>query len=141
MSHMVFVYGTFKKGFPNHDGNMDGARLVGKFKTLDKYPLVINGERGSPCILNEPGKGYQVQGELYEVDDEGLARMDALEGINRPDGYRRHTISVVSLSKNKAEQKEAEIYLKDPEWVRKPQTDCLKVYGQKAAKKYIKGPG
>lgn len=137
MRHFVFVYGTLKKGFPNHCGYMDATQLLGEYQTLGKYPLFLNGKRFSPCVTNEPGKGYHVQGELYEMDDQGLARIDALERINKPDGYRRHTIYVVSLSDAAAKPKPAGIYLMDPEWVRKPQTGYLKVYDLKMAAHYV----
>jgi gamma-glutamylaminecyclotransferase len=37
-----------------------------------------------------------VLGEVYRVDDEGLALMDELERIEAPDGYQRRQISVTT---------------------------------------------
>ena len=35
MRHLVFVYGTLKKGFPNHDNYMESARRLGKYQTVE----------------------------------------------------------------------------------------------------------
>jgi len=37
-----------------------------------------------------------VRGEVYRVDDAGLALMDKLERIEAPDGYQRRQISVTT---------------------------------------------
>ena len=43
---------------------------------------------GRTRLVNEPGIGHQVLGELYEVDEAGLARIDAMESIGRPGNLR-----------------------------------------------------
>ena len=37
-----------------------------------------------------------MRGEVYRVDDEGLALMDKLERIEAPNGYQRRQISVTN---------------------------------------------
>lgn len=94
MIEQVFVYGTLKRGFPNHQ-LMPTARFIGRAQTRDRYPLVVAGRWFSPVLLDEPGEGHHVRGELYEVDDVGLAALDELEGADLPVGYDRIRLEVV----------------------------------------------
>lgn len=56
----VFVYGTLKKGEPNHHwfqkGNNGFFRYVGEAKTTEKYPLIIGTRYNIPFVLYSPGK-------------------------------------------------------------------------------------
>ncbi|KAI4328069.1 hypothetical protein L6164_020460 [Bauhinia variegata] len=83
--HLIFVYGTLKKGFPNHALmedliSTDDAVLVGKYFTQHPYPLVC-GPYGIPYLINLPRSGHRITGELYSVSSRGLERLDELEGI------------------------------------------------------------
>jgi gamma-glutamylaminecyclotransferase len=98
MNHDIFVYGTLREGYPNHHHNV-GVRKTGTFRTVEQFPLVLYGPRYSPCLIYSPGEGYPVRGEVYRVDDAGLALMDKLERIESPDGYRRLQISITSETK------------------------------------------
>ena len=93
MAHRVFVYGTLKEGFPNFAVNK-GVRVPGAFRTVDRYPLYLVGDRHVPWMLDLRGEGERVAGEVYEVDDAALAAMDRLERVGEPDGYRRVMIRV-----------------------------------------------
>ncbi|NRF67338.1 gamma-glutamylcyclotransferase [Aquincola sp. S2] len=93
----VFVFGTLKEGFPNFGTNA-GTRMAGSFVTVQSYPLYLVGERHSPWMIDAPGQGHNVVGQVFEVDRAALARMDALERVNEPDGYRRVPIAVRSRS-------------------------------------------
>lgn len=93
MSHLIFVYGTLKQGFRNHAINA-GERLPGVFHTVAALPLYVVGPNHLPWLVHAPGQGEPVAGELYRVDAAGLARMDELEQIERPDWYRRQTLQV-----------------------------------------------
>ena len=92
--HQVFVYGTLKHGYPNAHIGMPRATFIGNYRTAECYPLVIGGRWFSPNLLNEPGNGFQVAGEAYEVDDKVLAELDALESVHLADGYRRVEMAV-----------------------------------------------
>jgi gamma-glutamylaminecyclotransferase len=94
MSHLVFVFGTLKQGFPNFATNR-GMRLPGQFITRQRWPLYLVGERHSPWLLDQPGEGVQVLGQVFEVDDGVLAAMDVLERVTEPDGYRRVPVEVL----------------------------------------------
>ncbi|KAM6093758.1 PREDICTED: gamma-glutamylaminecyclotransferase [Chlamydotis macqueenii] len=87
----VFVYGTLKKGQPNYKHMINTAKGLAKFqgrgRTVEKYPLVIAGKYNIPYMLNIPGTGHQVAGEIYSVDDQMLQFLDEFEGC--PDMYQR----------------------------------------------------
>ena len=136
MKHRIFVYGTLKKGFPNHARYMQSAEKLGDYRTVESYPLVLIGERCVPCMINAPGKGEQIEGELYEVDDECLERLDALERIKEPDGYRRLKINVEPSGKHHAKALEAHAYLIPPKIAKNRRSDYLGIYGLEEAKKY-----
>jgi gamma-glutamylaminecyclotransferase len=84
----VFVFGTLKKGFPLHEEGLQGATYLGPYRTVEKYPMMVAGPWYAPMMMHESGVGWHVKGELYEVDDETLERLDALESIHKPDNYR-----------------------------------------------------
>jgi gamma-glutamylaminecyclotransferase len=136
MRHHLFVYGTLKKGFPNHDYYLESAKQLGKYQTIEKYPLVLCGARYVPCMIYSPGDGRHVEGELYEVDDECLNRIDSLEGIQDPDGYSRTVIRVSSSERINQGIKEALAYFMLPEQVADRRSNDLKTYGPNEAKKY-----
>jgi gamma-glutamylaminecyclotransferase len=93
MPTQVFVFGTLKQGFPNFATNT-GQRVPGDFRTVQAYPFYLVGERYMPWLVDLPGQGQAVRGQVFEVDAQGLARMDALERIGEPDGYVRVAIAV-----------------------------------------------
>ncbi|XP_073293432.1 putative gamma-glutamylcyclotransferase At3g02910 [Primulina huaijiensis] len=97
---LIFVYGTLKRGFYNHSLISDlvhtgDAAFIGPRATLDAFPLVC-GPNGIPYLINLPGSGQLIRGELYSVSsDRGLARLDELEGVDRAH-YERLPVAVVS---------------------------------------------
>ena len=95
--HKVFVYGTLKKGFPNHQTGMAGAVYVGRVRTIVAFPLVVGGRWFSPSLIDEPGVGRRVFGELYEVSDQKLKLLDLMEGTQHPQGYRRITVRLENI--------------------------------------------
>jgi len=90
--HTVFVYGTLMSGFWNH-------RLLeeGKAKSLGKATVDGTMYGMSVPIVDIKGKGI-VHGELYQVGDQTLAKLDRLEGHHpgktmRDYGYVRTEIT------------------------------------------------
>ncbi|MGM7700339.1 gamma-glutamylcyclotransferase family protein [Pseudalkalibacillus sp. Hm43] len=74
--HLVFVYGTLRKGASNHHV-LNGARCVAENAWI-KGTLYDTG-LGYPALSLSPhGK---VHGEIFEVDDIGLQTLDQLEGF------------------------------------------------------------
>src|SRR2546425_4132829 len=74
MSHHVFVFGTLKEGFPNFTVNK-GLRVAGEFATVQRLPLYLVGERHSPWLINAPGQGHQVVGQVFQVNGVVLEEM------------------------------------------------------------------
>ena len=110
--HRVFVFGTLKEGFPNFATNK-GRRVAGDFVTSRCYPFYLVGERHSPWLIDQPGAGLRVRGQMFEVDDEALSAMDRLERVHEPDGYLRARISVEPAMQREGQQSiEVFAYLK-----------------------------
>ncbi|OQS00495.1 gamma-glutamylaminecyclotransferase [Achlya hypogyna] len=96
----IFVYGTLKRGFFNHDVYLKPAQEKGKatFRgeatTAGPFPLVVGGDRCVPFLLDIPGEGVPITGELYTVDDACLQGLDILEAV-ASGYYKRVKIPVI----------------------------------------------
>ncbi|YCI03326.1 gamma-glutamylcyclotransferase [Ensifer sp. D2-11] len=88
VAQKVFVFGTLKRGFPLHDQGLSVATFLGVYRTRRRYPLLIAGPWFAPMMFNEPGMGCQVMGELYEVDDKTVEKLDGLESVGEPGNFR-----------------------------------------------------
>lgn len=79
----IFLYGTLKVGHKNHHLIQDKAngvaKLLCKACTPVKYPLVVATKYNIPFMLNRPGLGAYVTGEVFEIDDKMLQTLDKLE--------------------------------------------------------------
>lgn len=96
---LVFVYGTLKQGFPNFRRN-SGRRVGGAYRTQQAYPLYVvqlPNEDRAPWLVDLPGQGHAVLGELFAVDAALLEAMDAFEEVGRPGGYVRTAIAVQAI--------------------------------------------
>ena len=113
MSNLIFVFGTLKEGFPNFGTNA-GTRVPGKYETVNQYPLYLVGERHSPWMVNALGSGEHVIGQVFRVDINVLARMDALERVSEADGYERILIKVRPLGGNLLDESDVYAYVKHP---------------------------
>jgi len=76
---ILFVYGTLKRGGPNHR-LLAGQQFLGEARTEPKYRLIDLGEYPG---LQEATDGESVSGEIYAVDDEAMARLDEFEDVPR----------------------------------------------------------
>lgn len=94
----IFVYGTLKKGHHNHKRFLN---VEPKFRGIVKGALYSS---GLPYL--RPGN-YDVHGEVYELDEDKVKMLDALEG--HPTWYRRTPI-VVKTYENEAVFAEAYVY-------------------------------
>jgi gamma-glutamylaminecyclotransferase len=105
----IFVYGTLKTGFPNFHVNT-GTRLPGAFVTVSRFPLYLIGPTKVPWLVNRPGEGECVVGEVFEVDAATLARMDVLEQIDEPLWYAREPLLVHALDDPVARPMQVQVY-------------------------------
>lgn len=86
MTTRVAVYGTLKQGHGNH-------------RLIEQEPVatgLVRGHRlyqaGIPFLVEDESSDYPVHVEVYDVDDEKLDRLDALEG--HPNCYCRKQLEV-----------------------------------------------
>ena len=60
--YKVFMYGTLKKGQPNHhvlcDPEHGSSRLVGTARTQHRFPLVVATNCNIPFLLLKKGSGH-----------------------------------------------------------------------------------
>jgi gamma-glutamylaminecyclotransferase len=88
---LLFVYGTLKRGCSNH-AILAGQEFVGPARTQPGYRLFDLG--GYPGIVAMPDDREGVNGEIWSVDAEALARLDAFEGVH--EGlYRREPLPLL----------------------------------------------
>ncbi|KAJ1395634.1 Gamma-glutamylcyclotransferase, AIG2-like [Sesbania bispinosa] len=137
--HLIFAYGTLKRGFPNY-GLMeeliskDDVVLVGTYYTQNPYPLVC-GPHGIPYLINLPGSGHRVKGEVYAMSDDAVVQLDEFEGV-RAGYYER--LPVVATAEEGGERVGAEAYwghrsFGEKLWKMKGEVG-LKEYGEKEAR-------
>ncbi|KAM5181514.1 gamma-glutamylaminecyclotransferase isoform 1-T2 [Mantella aurantiaca] len=142
--HNIFVYGTLKQGQPNYhimtNLNIGKALFKGRGQTVDKYPLVIAEKGNIPFLLEVPGTGHRIAGEIYSVDDQMLQFLDEFEDC--PDMYQR-TIKRIEIleweSKDDSPEErpaantiECFVYSTTsykPEWLSLTYHDCYDSYG------------
>jgi gamma-glutamylcyclotransferase (GGCT)/AIG2-like uncharacterized protein YtfP len=86
--HRVFVYGTLKRGIHNHH-LLKSSQYLGEAYTVDPFKMF---NVGFPVIRFDDN-GLSVHGEVYDVDDETLKKLDGLE--NEGVMYDRKEIPVV----------------------------------------------
>lgn len=80
MTHKLFVYGSLKQGFGNHD-LLENSKFLGAYDTSSaNYRMVSFGAFPGVIELDGQDEHCYILGELYEVDDDTLALVDRLEG-------------------------------------------------------------
>lgn len=85
--HLVFVYGTLKRGF-SRSSALREQRYIGIARTEPKYGMF--GYGGFPALVDETlaeasnvTAKNRIFGELYEVDDACMQELDKIEGTDR----------------------------------------------------------
>jgi gamma-glutamylaminecyclotransferase len=90
---VLFLYGTLKRGQKNHR-LLAGQRFVGDAATEPRYRLYDLGPY--PGMVTDATNGSAVAGELWEVDDGCLAKLDEFEGV--PELYIRQRVTVQGIA-------------------------------------------
>lgn len=94
----LFVYGSMKKGFQNHE-RLQNAEYIGNFKTSGQYTMYADTSKMFPYVI-EDEKRFQIYGELYKiVSKKDFEEIDIMEGV--PDFYRRKQINVIEVNGNR----------------------------------------
>jgi len=106
---LVFVYGTLKRGGENH-GWIERQRFVAEARTLPLYRLYDLG--GYPGMVRVPQQGLSIEGEVWEVDETGLAKLDILEDT---EGGEYERVPVPMLGDFAGRYVEGYIYLRSIE--------------------------
>lgn len=92
--HLVFVYGTLRKHQVNNHLLKNAERIASQSWA---YGRLYDVGFGYPAMIQ--GEDSKVYGELYRVNDQGLRRLDLLEGYKGP-----------GLDSNHYERLEQEVY-------------------------------
>lgn len=92
MMPRVFVYGSLKRGRSNHR-LLETSLFVSERSTKDKFTLLNLG--AFPAVTEKPT--CNIEGELYDVDNNTFERLDRLEGY--PDFYDRKEVELDSGDK------------------------------------------
>lgn len=77
--HLVFVYGTLKRGGSNH-ALLAGQDFVGPARLAPGFALYSLGEY--PGLVADPASPDRVTGEIWAVDATARARLDELESLD-----------------------------------------------------------
>jgi len=82
MSSLVFVYGTLKSG-QSRESVLINQRYIGIAKTTENYALFDLGS--FPALVHARpnlAAARKIYGELYEVQDDCIAKLDQIEGVD-----------------------------------------------------------
>ena len=92
-SQLLFVYGSLKKGFDNHNLLSKYAKRLGRALTIKKFGMFEDSFGNYPYLVPIPY--YRIHGELYEITRRELMdKIDEFEGA--PEYYERKKIEVKS---------------------------------------------
>lgn len=125
MTPLLFVVGTLKAGFPLHERALAGVGKLCDARSVQRFPLVIAGPWFAPMMLNEPGTGHRIFGELYAVEADRLARIDRLESVPSP-GNMRLAVEVESCRSGSLHV--AHVYMKSRSLAKPCHSGYLEIY-------------
>jgi len=90
---LLFIYGSLKKGFDNHNLLTKYAKRIGKSITIGKFGMFEDSFGNYPYLVPVPK--MRIHGELYLIErKELLDKLDQFEGA--PEYYERKKILVKS---------------------------------------------
>lgn len=79
LKYLVFVYGTLKRGFRLH-GYLAQEKFINTISTQPQYKLYVPRQSWFPLLIEDEKNGSSIEGELWEVSEETLTRLDHIEG-------------------------------------------------------------
>ena len=110
--HFVFTYGTLQRGEPNHHWISEKGhefQLVGRAKTVNLFPLVIASRFNIPYLMDKPGTGKQINGELYRAGEDMVKHLDILEDYPKHYTRRQERVQLVEISEKDSEFKVGDV--------------------------------
>lgn len=95
----VFIYGSLKSGFSNNDIIRKIGKKIENAETVEKYPMFSNESffMEYPYLINEPGIGHIIKGELWELHHTKLKYLDEFESKL----YKKIKITVLNKDNKK----------------------------------------
>lgn len=95
-NHLLFVYGSLKKGQSRHLNLGPNGRYLGVATTKADYKM--HKLSGYPALVSvESGTGTKVWGELWEVPAALIPHLDSVEGVK--DGlFRRGQVNLAEVT-------------------------------------------
>jgi len=114
--HLVFVYGTLRPPYGNYQHYLknDSSTHLGRCQTKERLFMFASGIPyvSRDTLFTEEEKEIhtpiEIQGDLFEVNDDVLSALDHLEG--HPNFYTRTPLQII---KENGEEVTAEIYYHD----------------------------
>lgn len=79
LTYKVFVYGTLKRGFPLST-HLQDQKFIGEYRTKPNYRLFMPTKGWFPMMVSVEEGGVAIEGELWELDDKTMLRLDRAEG-------------------------------------------------------------
>lgn len=113
----VFIYGTLKSGMKNHSvlKTFECEKICDAI-TVETYPMFQLSDP-FPYVANKPGIGYNIIGELYEINDKFINRLDSFEGV--PHLYVRGKINVSKIGQKSYEEVNVYFIANEPKYLEK----------------------
>ena len=93
MRIVLFIYGTLKRGMKNHS-RLAGQIFLHVAQTKPLYCLLDLGPY--PGLIADENQGRAVVGELWQVDESTLQKLDSFEGV--PTLFQRRAVQIDSFS-------------------------------------------
>ena len=87
----LFIYGTIKRGQCRADV-MREQKFLGNVKLVPMYKMFNLGQFPALVEVSVENNGTMIEGELWEVDEDCVRRLDMIEGA--PSFYRRQEVKV-----------------------------------------------
>jgi gamma-glutamylcyclotransferase (GGCT)/AIG2-like uncharacterized protein YtfP len=121
---------------------MEGAKAsyIADATTKFKYPLLQAGSWDAPFMIDNKDypNSYQIKGELFEVDKQGIIALDEFEGVDNSYYKRLKTEIEYTTEKGQTISKDAWCYFsyKNSEELLADSSRFIPFFGKEALKKY-----
>ena len=77
--YLLFIYGTLKRGFPLYH-HLSEQTFIAEVKTTPCYRMYSHLQSWYPVLISDKNNGLEIEGEVWEVTESCLAKLDQVEG-------------------------------------------------------------